>query len=194
MEITVLPEDLNLKGSTNLQLFNYRRTQDIQKTKINLSKNTISFLRAGTKEVIGDDTTVRIENQHFVIMKTGNCLMTEKVSNSNKVYQSILLFFSNEEVFHFLEKHDQFLSKIKQQKSFYIFQYDAFTNNFVDSLEQVLKLPKALQSKFLKTKFEEIMLYLVHQYSSEFLNSLVQNLDDKISRLTNILNTTKRLP
>jgi len=93
MEITVLPKDLKLNESEHLQLFNYRRTQDVQKTKINLSKNTISFLRTGTKEVIGDDTTVKIENKHFVIMKTGNCLMTEKVSDSNKVYQSILMFF-----------------------------------------------------------------------------------------------------
>jgi len=90
-----------------------------------------------------------------------------------------------------LEKHELFLSKVKHQKSFYIFQYDDFTNNFVDSLEEVLKLPKSIQSKFLKTKFEEIMLYLVHQNSSEFLNSLVQNVDDKISRLTNIAENNK---
>jgi len=130
MEITVLPEDLKINESGNLQLFNYRRTQDIQKTKINLSKNTISFLRAGTKEVIGDDTAVKIGNEHFVIMKSGNCLMTEKVSDSFKAYQSILLFFSDEEVLHFLEKYEEFSSKNKTQKSFYIFQYDEFNQNF----------------------------------------------------------------
>jgi len=191
MEITVLPKDLKLNESEDLQLFNYRRTEDIQKTKINLSKNTISFLRVGIKEVIGDDATVKIGSQHFLIMKSGNCLMTEKISDSFKAYQSILLFFSDEEVLRFLEKHEQFSSKIKHQKSFYIFQYDEFTNNFVDSLEQVLKLPKALQTKFLKTKFEEIMLYLVHRNSPDFLNSLVQNVDDKISRLTNIAENNK---
>jgi AraC family transcriptional regulator, exoenzyme S synthesis regulatory protein ExsA len=51
MKITVLPKDLKIDESENLQLYDYRRTKDIQKTKINLSKNTISFLRTGTKEV-----------------------------------------------------------------------------------------------------------------------------------------------
>jgi len=41
------------------------------------------------------------------------------------------------------------------------------------------------------SKFEEIMLYLVHQNSPDFLNSLVQNVDDRISRLTNIVENNK---
>ncbi len=191
MEITVLPKDLKIGASENLQLYNYRRTEDLQKTKINLSTNTISFLRTGTKEVIGDDKTVQIGNEHFVIMKSGNCLMTEKVSDSFSVYQSILLFFSDEEVLQFLEKYDQFLPKLKTQKSFYIFKYDHFVQNFVASLEQILALPKKIQTNILKHKFEEIMLYLVHQNDPDFLNSLVQNLDDKINRLTNIAENNK---
>lgn len=43
MKITVLPKDLNLNPETGIQLYNYKRTHDIQKTKINLSKNTISL-------------------------------------------------------------------------------------------------------------------------------------------------------
>lgn len=191
MEITVLPKDLKIDESKNLQLYNYRRTEDIQKTKIYLSKNTISFLRTGTKEVIGDDKTVQIENEHFVIMKSGNCLMTEKISDSFKVYQSILFFFSDEEVLHFLEKYNQFSSNLKNHKSFYIFEYDNFVQNFVDSLEQVLKLPKKIQGNILKNKFEEIMLYLIHRNNADFLNSLVRNIDDKISRLTNITENNK---
>ena len=191
MKITVLPKDLKIGESEDLQLYYYKRTEDIQKTKINLSKNTISFLRTGTKEVIGNDKTVQIGNEHFVIMKTGNCLMTEKISDSFKVYQSILLFFSDEEVLHFLEKYNQFSSNLNHHKSFYIFEYDNFVQNFVDSLEQVLKLPKKIQTKILKNKFEELMLYLIHQHNADFLNSLVQNVDDKISRLTNIAENNK---
>ena len=51
MEVTVLPRDLQIETSSNLQAFNYKSYQDIEKTKINLLKNTISFLRIGTKEV-----------------------------------------------------------------------------------------------------------------------------------------------
>jgi AraC family transcriptional regulator, exoenzyme S synthesis regulatory protein ExsA len=191
MKFTVLPKNLKIDESENLQLYDYRRTEDIQKTKINLSKNTISFLRTGTKEVIGDDKTVQIGNEHFLIIKSGNCLMTEKVSDSFKVYRSILFFFSDEEILHFLEKYNQFSSNLKNHKSFYIFEYDNFVQNFVDSLEQILKLPKKIQSQILKNKFEELMLYLMHQDNADFLNSLVQNIDDKISRLNYIAENNK---
>ncbi len=191
MKITVLPKDLKIGESKDLQLYNYRRTEDLKKTKINLSKNTISFLRTGTKEVIGDDKRVQIGKEHFVIMKSGNCLMTEKVSDSFKAYQSILLFFSDEEVLYFLEKYNQLSSRFKNQKSFYIFEYDNFIQNFVKSLEQILKLPGSTQANILKNKFEEIMLYLVHQNNADFLNSLVQNVDDKINRLSNIAENNK---
>lgn len=191
MKIIVLPKDLKIGESENLQLYDYRRTEDIQKTKINLSKNTISFLRTGTKEVIGDDKTVQIGNEHFLIIKSGNCLMTEKVSDSFKVYHSILFFFSDEEILHFLEKYNQFSSNLKNHKSFYIFEYDNFVQNFVDSLEQILKLPKKIQTNILKNKFEELMLYLIHQDNADFLYSLVQNIDDKISRLNYIAENNK---
>lgn len=191
MEVTILPDDLKMGTSKALELYHYRTTEDIQKTKINLSKNTISFLQKGSKEVMGDDKTVQIGNEHFVIMKSGNCLMTEKISDSLKVYQSILLFFSNDEVFQFLEKYNYFSKHSKPHKSFYIFKYDHFIQNFVDSLQQILKFPNKIQSTILKNKFEEIMMYLIYRNKADFLNSLVQNVDDKISRLTNIVENNK---
>ena len=191
MEITILPKDLKIDASDNLQLFNYRNAQDIRKTKINLSKNTISFLRTGTKEVIGDDKTVQIDNQHFLIMKSGNCLMTEKISNSNKIYQSILLFFADEEAIDFLERHKLYSALPQEKKSFYVFNYDDFIQQFVKSLENVLLLPKTTQRQLLRTKFDEIMLYLTYKNGASFLNTIVQNVDDKVSRLTNIVDNNK---
>ncbi|MGK0390214.1 MAG: AraC-like DNA-binding protein [Maribacter sp.] len=191
MKITTLPKDLKIDTEDNLQLFNYRNPQNILKSKINLSKNTISFLRRGTKEVIGDDASVQIDNQQFLIMKSGNCLMTEKISNSNKIYKSILLFFSDEDVLEFLEKNKLHSNKLNENKSFYIFKYDNFIQHFVESLENILALPKATQKKILKTKFEEIMLYLTYQNGASFLNAIVQNVDDKVSRMANIVDNNK---
>jgi len=191
MKITELPRDLKLTAAKEIQLYNYQRTQDIHKTKINLSQNTISFLRKGTKEVIGNDETVQISNEHFVLMKSGNCLMTENVSDSFKIYHSVLLFFSDEDVLSFMEKHKLYSSQYTGQKSFHIFQYDNFTQSFVNSLEQILTLTKNMKSKILQNKFEEIMLYLVHKNGPEFLNTLVAKLDDKTIRLTAIVENNK---
>lgn len=191
MNITVLPKDLKLSSEKGIQLYNYQRSQDIQKTKINLSQNTISFLQKGTKEVIGDDETVQITNQHFVLMKSGNCLMTENISDSFKIYHSVLLFFTDTEVFNFLEKHNLHSSQAKGKRSFHIFEYDNFIQSFVSSLEQTLSLSKTMQSKILENKFEEIMLYLVHKNGPEFLNTLVSQIDDRIIRLTAIVENNK---
>ena len=191
MKITELPKDLKLNSEEGIQLYNYQRTEDIQKTKINLSQNTISFLRKGTKEVIGDDEVVQISNQHFVIMKSGNCLMSENVSDSFKIYHSVLLFFSDEEVIKFLEKHKLYTSHPEIKKSFHIYEYDNFIQSFVSSLEQILSLTKTMQSKILKNKFEEIMLYLVHKNGPDFLNSIATKIDDKIVRLTAIVENNK---
>jgi AraC-like DNA-binding protein len=191
MEITVLPEDLKITSSNGVQVFTYKNECDNQRSKINLSKNTISFLRAGTKEVIGDDDTVLIDNQKFVVMKSGNCLMTEKISDSGKLYKSILLFFSDELVIDFLERNRLVSALNEEQKSYYIFNYDEFIQNFVKSLEEILLMPALIQGKILKAKFEEIMLYLTHQYGASFLNRMIHQVDDSITRLTNIVENNR---
>jgi AraC-like DNA-binding protein len=191
MEITILPEDFKNDPSKDVQVFTYKTEHDLQRGKISLSKNTISFLRTGTKEVIGDDEAVLIDNRKFVIMKSGNCLMTEKVSDSEKVYKSILLFFSNDLVINFLERNKLYSKGNKDQKSYYVFQYDEFIHNFVESLEKILLMPILIQEKILKAKFEEIMLYLTHQHGASFLNRIIHQVDNSITRLTNIVENNR---
>ncbi len=191
MEVTELPKDLHLKTNAGIQLYDYQRTQGILKTKINLSQNTISFLRKGTKEVIGNDNIVKITNKDFVIMKSGNCLMTENISDSFNLYHSILLFFSNNDVLNFLEKHKKYSSQNKLNKSFFIFEYDHFIENYVKTLEHIVILPYKIQEQILKNKFEELMLFLTHKKGFDFLNAIVDSTDEKLNRLTAIVENNK---
>lgn len=191
MEITTLPQDLKINSSNAVQAFRYHTLQNLQKGKINLSKNTISFLRSGTKEVIGDDQSVMIDNRKFVIMKSGNCLMTEKVSDEEKTYKSILLFFTDEMVIDFLERNQLYSEAKQKQKSYYIFQYDAFIQNFVQSLEQITTMPLKMQESLLTAKFEEIMLYLSHHHGATFLNQLIHQANDTTVRLKNIIENNR---
>jgi len=191
MNITTLPQDLKIKSKAGIQIYNYRSLHDLQKSKINLSKNTISFLRSGTKEVIGDGKAVAIDNQRFVVMKSGNCLMTEKISDTDKIYKSILLFFSDESVIDFLERNKLY-SKVKSaQESYYIFEYDDFIHSFVVSLEKILLMPLPIQEKMMKAKFEEVMLYLTHYHGASFLNKIIYQRDSSTSRLTNIVENNR---
>jgi AraC-like DNA-binding protein len=92
-----------------------------------------------------------------------------------KLILCVLLFFSNEDVLKFIRKFELNAPDSKNYYSTYSFNYDVFIKRFVESLLDISKLSKKIQSRILETKFEEIMLYLVEFKGVEFLYSLISN-------------------
>lgn len=174
MNIIKLPESLNSEKSQTVQVYDYCSSKEISKQQIILNQNTFSFLIEGNKEVIFDNSDLSIDNRKFLIMKSGHCLMTEKLSEI-KNYRSILLFFTNETLSKFIQKFDLNNIEHKEYKSVYSFKYDKFIKRFVDSLIDVSRLPKTIQKKLIEVKFEEIMLYLVEIHGTHILYSLTAN-------------------
>ena len=183
MDIIKLPESLNPEKSLTVQVYDYCSSKEISKQQIILNQNTFSFLIEGNKEVIFDNSDLSIDNRKFLIMKSGHCLMTEKLSEI-KNYRSILLFFSNETLSKFIQKFE--LNNIEQNeyKSVYSFEYDKFIKRFVDSLIDISKLSKTVQQKIIEVKFEEIMLYLVELHGTHILYSLTSNNDNLTQNFT----------
>ena len=107
--------------------------------------------------------------------------MTEKLSNESKNYRSILFFFSTEEILKFIRKFDfEFETSLrKTHYSTYSFEYDSFIRGFTQSLLDISKLSKSIQKKILRTKLEEIMLYLIDIKGLDLLFSLINNSDDQ---------------
>ena len=97
MNTITLPDELAINSALSLKIYNYKTTKEISKQQVLLNKNTFSFLQEGTKKVFFDDSTFTINNDQFLLMKSGNCLMTEKLSDIKDYYRSILLFFSNDD-------------------------------------------------------------------------------------------------
>ncbi|NIJ46648.1 AraC-like DNA-binding protein [Wenyingzhuangia heitensis] len=183
MDIIKLPESLSFEESHTVQVYDYCSSKEISKQQIILNQNTFSFLIEGNKEVIFDNSDLSIDNRKFLIMKSGHCLMTEKLSEI-KNYRSILLFFSNETLSKFIQKFE--LNNIEQNeyKSVYSFEYDNFIKRFVDSLIDISKLSKTVQKKIIEVKFEEIMLYLIELYGTHILYSLTSNNDNLTQNFT----------
>ncbi|WP_020533341.1 helix-turn-helix domain-containing protein [Flexithrix dorotheae] len=175
MKTITLPDELNLDTSLSIKIYDYKSTEEISKQQIILNKNTFSFLQEGKKEVFFDNSSYAIDNSQFLLMKSGHCLMTEKISKISEYYRSLLFFFSTEDVLRFIKKFDLQLINSKSVYSTYSFDYDSFTKRFVDSLIDISKLSMSLQQKILKTKFEEIMLYLIDSKGVDFLYSLISN-------------------
>ncbi|MGK0308021.1 MAG: AraC-like DNA-binding protein [Urechidicola sp.] len=183
MDIIKLPESLNFEKSQTVQVYDYCSSKEISKQQIILNQNTFSFLIEGNKEVIFDNSDLSIDNRKFLIMKSGHCLMTEKLSEI-KNYRSILLFFTNETLSKFIQKFE--LNNIEQNeyKSVYSFEYDKFIKRFVDSLIDISKLSKTVQKKIIEVKFEEIMLYLIELHGTHILYSLTSNNDNLTQNFT----------
>ena len=185
MKLHSLPNALGLDDSENVLLVDYVTDYDISKQHIVLNHNTFSFLIAGTKEVIFDNSSLSIEAAKLLLMKAGHCLMTEKRTTANK-YRSVLLFFNNEILLKFMQKNNINISKTTTSKSVHGFEYDEFIKRFVASLISITKLHKDIKKKLLEVKLEEILLYLSATYGMDFLYNLIEN---KNNTSQNFINT-----
>ncbi|WP_422091116.1 helix-turn-helix domain-containing protein [Tenacibaculum ovolyticum] len=179
MKIITLPDELNLNSSLAICVYDYESSKEISKQQILLKKNTFSFLKEGKKEVFFDNSSFKIDNSQFLLMKSGHCLMTEKLSNIAKHYRSILFFFSNDDVLNFIRKFQLTPTDSSKLYSTYSFNYDSFIRRFVDSLLDISKLSLPIQKNILNAKFEEIMLYLVEFKGVNFLYSIINNSDNE---------------
>lgn len=186
MHTITIPDELNLENSLAVQVFDYSSSKGVSKQQIILNQNTFSFLIEGTKEVVFDNSALSIDDSQFLVMKSGNCLMTEKLSEVSN-YRSVLLFFSNEMVSKFIRKIELEKIESKGYQSVFAFEYDEFLKRFVDSLVDLSKLSKNLQNKILEVKLEEIMLYLVEKHGTDFLYSLSVNVDNTTQKLIQVI-------
>ena len=191
MKITSLPEDLKIKDTTAVQLFDYRVNDSLWRTKINLTKNTFSFLQEGTKEIITNNKSTTINNEEFLIIKSGKCLMTETISRVHQTYHSVLLFFTDEMLLEFLEKNKTKLRASGNPTSFLVSSYDDYIKHFVQSLERINKMNKSLRETLLKLKFEEVMTYLLQKEGEEFLNAILEKHDDQTVRFKQVIENNK---
>lgn len=178
MKIITLPDQLNLDPSASVQVVDYHTSREVSKQKIILNKNTFSFLMEGAKEVVFENSSLSIDNSKFLILKSGHCLMTEKLSDMSN-YRSVLLFFSTEIISKFIRKLEN-INKIESSTypSVCAFNYDPFIKRFVNSLLDISQLSTTIKCKLLEVKFEEIMLYLMEKYGTDFLYSLITDSND----------------
>jgi len=191
MKIITLPDELNIDKSLSIQVYDYVSSQEISKQQIILNKNTFSFLQEGTKEVFFDNSSFSINNAQFLLMKSGHCLMTEKLSNNRKKYRSVLFFFSNEAVLKFINKFELSPTKNKDLYSTYAYDYDGFITRFVNSILDISKLSKSSQKNMLEVKFNEIMLYILEFKGVDFIYSLIRNSDNQNQKFVQLIESNK---
>ena len=191
MRIVKLPNELILDFQNSINIYDYKSLQEISMQQIILSQNTFSFLIDGQKEVFFDNSSFAISNTKFLLMKSGHCLMTEKLSDIKSNYRSMLFFFSDEMVLSFIRKYELEKTKNIMYRSVFSFDYDVFIKRFVNSLLDVIKLSRQGQQNILNAKFEEILLYLIEFKGPDFLFALITNSDGQTHKFTETIESNQ---
>jgi AraC family transcriptional regulator, exoenzyme S synthesis regulatory protein ExsA len=176
MSVQNIPE-LYLEKSidqTDLFVYDFKMTEDVIKTKVNLNMHMFSFLQVGKKQVHFSDVTVAVNNEQSLLLKKGNCLWTELLEKETTYYCK-LLFFSDKILKQFLEKHS-----IKKKKgdevSYFAIQNDSFITSYLNSLNTINSAPSIFMDSLLSVKYEELLIYLIGKYGEVFesyLHSLI---------------------
>lgn len=179
MKIQNVPETFIPANATVPDLFAYdfKMTDDVFKSKVNLSLHMFSFLQKGKKQVHFADSSVAVNDKQSLLIKKGNCLWSELLDN-DEIYYCKLLFFSEEKLRSFLAKHHISASSNEDTGSCFIIENDDYIRSYLTSLATVLQAPATFIDNLLAIKFEELMLYLINKYGAAFeqyLQSLVSS-------------------
>ncbi|HTO15443.1 MAG TPA: AraC family transcriptional regulator [Edaphocola sp.] len=177
MSIENIPEIYfkNKKEHPDLFVYDFKMTSDVVKSKVNLGMNMFSFLQVGKKQVHFAGTSVAVNKDQSLLLKKGNWLWTELL-DTHAIYFCKLLFFSEEKLKEFLEKHSKNKKLVKDETPYFIIRNDSYITSYLNSLSTISQAPTVFMENLLSVKFEELMLYLLQKYGLEFelyLHSLI---------------------
>lgn len=171
MKKSILPADHHSADSQNVMdhvsIIKYNSDVVSINARIKLRQNLFSFLLEGQKSVQYAGAQVKINPNQFLLLSSGNCLMTEKIAAPGGCYRSMLFFADNKALADFFIRHPQALQasiKKNNEEPFLVFEKDAFLINFIESLGFMLASGQPPSAEMRKVKLEELLLYLSEHY------------------------------
>ncbi len=188
MPIQNIPEIYidNTIDKVDLFVYDFKMTDDVVKSKVNLGLHMFSFLQTGKKQIHFADTAVAVNKSQSLLIKKGNSLWTELL-DKEEIYYCKLFFFSDTELNKFLKKHST-IGKVSQQETpFFIIKNDDYIRSYLNSLSIINTEQSSFTNNLLSVKFEELLLYLIHKYGNKFESYLHSLISKEISSFNNIV-------
>lgn len=188
MAIENIPELYIQEADTNpdLYVYDFKMTNDVVKSKVNLSMNMFSFLQVGKKQAHFADTSVAVNSKQSLLLKKGNWLWTELL-DTEAIYYCKLLFFSEKKLTEFLDKNGAGIRPNKVEIPYFIIENDAYITSYLNSLNTISAAPKIFMENLLSVKFEEILLYLLNKYGNKFEQFLQSLISKEVSPLNKVV-------
>ena len=109
------------KSKKDLFVYDFKMTNNVVKSKVNLSMNMFSFLQVGKKQVHFADTSIAVNKEQSLLLKKGNSLWTELLDNED-IYYCKLLFFSENKLIDFLIKHTSNIASNKEEIPYFVIE------------------------------------------------------------------------
>lgn len=177
MAIENIPEIYlkDTKKKPDLFVYDFKMTNDVVKSKVNLGMNMFSFLQVGKKQVHFAGNSVAVNKDQSLLLKKGNWLWTELLE-TEAAYYCKLLFFSEKVLKEFLEKHTKATQTLTDEVPYFVIRNDAYITSYLNSLATINEAPAIFMENLLSVKFEELLLYLINKYGNTFklyLESLI---------------------
>lgn len=188
MAIENIPESYikNQENIPDLFVYDFKMTEDIIKTKVNLNRHMFSFLQTGKKQVHFADTSVLVDNSQSLLLKKGNCLWSELL-DTEEIYYCKLFFFSEKRLKEFIQKHIKENQEHKEALSYFVIENDSYFHSYLNSLSTIMDTPVGFMDTLLKVKFEELLLYLINKYGAKFESYLLSLVTEEVSPLKRVV-------
>ena len=176
------------KESPHLFVYDFKMTSDVVKSKVNLSMNMFSFLQVGKKQVHFANNSIAVNSKQSLLLKKGNWLWTELL-DAEAIYFCKLFFFSEEKLKAFLIKYTNNVKPFKEEVPYFVIENDDYIIAFINSLSSDSFTNHSFSDALLNLKFEEIMLYLLNKYGSNFEIYLHSLISIEVSPFKNVVET-----
>jgi AraC-like DNA-binding protein len=188
MPIENIPEiySQDKEFNTGLFVYDFKMTNNVVKSKVNLSMNMFSFLQVGKKQVHFADTSITLNSKQSLLLKKGNWLWTELL-DTEAVYYCKLFFFSEERLMEFLQKHTKNSFHHKDEIPYFVIENDDYIITFLNSMSVLNTASSDYTERLLLVKFEEIMLYLLYKYEEKFEVYLYSLISKEVSPFKNVV-------
>lgn len=85
-----------LSWNEDIYLFHYKQKEEIKRANMCVHMNLVSVVLEGTKEILDHGSKIIVPAGSGYFMKRGSYLVTDKVDNPEKGYESIIIFFSDD--------------------------------------------------------------------------------------------------
>ncbi|MGH1517635.1 helix-turn-helix domain-containing protein [Chryseobacterium sp. JK1] len=92
----IIEQDKNvLSWNEDIRIMHYQTHQEITRANMCVHMNMISIVLQGQKEILGCGTKRTVSSGSGVFMKKGSYLVSDKIEDLEKGYESIIMFFSD---------------------------------------------------------------------------------------------------